>query len=371
MLWDDEHLYVAADLEEPHLQAALDGARRRSSSSDNDFEVFLDPDADTHDYFELEINALGTEWDLLPRAAVPRRRRRRTTTWDIDGPAHRRARSTARSTTPPTSTAAGRVEIAIPFAALADAGRHALSAGPRRPVARQLLARRVALERRGRRLREGRGPGDGRAPPRGQLGLVRAGPREHAPTPRCGACVEFRADAGASRSPRPTRARSLRAHPPRLADRARDRLRAALLPAAAAGRGAQAVRPTSCPGPTPDGPRAASPAPSGAPGASRARRTRTSRGSACGTAARWRCARTVASGSSTRPRDPVPMAGLDWAILFAVFAVLVAGVLLTKQVHALGGRLPRRGPHGRALPRERLAGHGRARRHHDRGQPAR
>jgi hypothetical protein len=32
---------------------------------DDDFEVFLDPDGDTHEYYELEINALGTWWDLF------------------------------------------------------------------------------------------------------------------------------------------------------------------------------------------------------------------------------------------------------------------------------------------------------------------
>ena len=32
---------------------------------DNDFEVFIDPDGDTHEYYELEMNALGTVWDLL------------------------------------------------------------------------------------------------------------------------------------------------------------------------------------------------------------------------------------------------------------------------------------------------------------------
>jgi hypothetical protein len=32
---------------------------------DNDFEVFIDPDGDTHGYFEIEINALKTVWDLL------------------------------------------------------------------------------------------------------------------------------------------------------------------------------------------------------------------------------------------------------------------------------------------------------------------
>jgi hypothetical protein len=32
---------------------------------DNNFEIFLDPDADAHDYLEIEINGLGTAWDLV------------------------------------------------------------------------------------------------------------------------------------------------------------------------------------------------------------------------------------------------------------------------------------------------------------------
>lgn len=64
MLWDDEYLYIAADLEEPHVWATI--ARRDATIyQENDFEVFIDPDGDTHQYYEFEINALGTEWDLL------------------------------------------------------------------------------------------------------------------------------------------------------------------------------------------------------------------------------------------------------------------------------------------------------------------
>ncbi len=68
MLWDDEYLYVAAELEEPHLWAKL---TKRDSVIfyDPDFEIFLDPNGDRHDYMEFEFNALGTEWDLyLPRS---------------------------------------------------------------------------------------------------------------------------------------------------------------------------------------------------------------------------------------------------------------------------------------------------------------
>jgi hypothetical protein len=64
MLWDDSNLYIAAELEEPHVWANL---RQRDTVVfyDNDFEVFIDPDGDTHAYYELEVNALGTAWDLL------------------------------------------------------------------------------------------------------------------------------------------------------------------------------------------------------------------------------------------------------------------------------------------------------------------
>lgn len=64
MLWDDGHLYIGAELEEPDLWATLT-ERDAVIFHDNDFEVFIDPDGDTHRYGELEINALGTIWDLM------------------------------------------------------------------------------------------------------------------------------------------------------------------------------------------------------------------------------------------------------------------------------------------------------------------
>ena len=64
MLWDDDYFYVAAELEEPHVWANL---TKRDSVIfyDNDFEVFIDPDGDTHHYYEFEMNALNTVWDLF------------------------------------------------------------------------------------------------------------------------------------------------------------------------------------------------------------------------------------------------------------------------------------------------------------------
>jgi hypothetical protein len=64
MLWDSQYFYIAVELEEPHLWATYD-KRDMVIFHENDFEVFIDPDGDTHHYYELEINALGTLWDLI------------------------------------------------------------------------------------------------------------------------------------------------------------------------------------------------------------------------------------------------------------------------------------------------------------------
>ena len=45
MLWDDEYLYIGAELEEPHVWGTLT-EHDCIIFQDNDFEVFLDPDGD-------------------------------------------------------------------------------------------------------------------------------------------------------------------------------------------------------------------------------------------------------------------------------------------------------------------------------------
>ena len=64
ILWDETCLYISAELEDPHIWATLI-QRDTVIFYDNDFEVFIDPDGDTHNYYEFEMNAYGTEWDLL------------------------------------------------------------------------------------------------------------------------------------------------------------------------------------------------------------------------------------------------------------------------------------------------------------------
>jgi len=64
LAWDDSTLYIAGEMEEPDLWATIT-TRDAVIFHDNDFEVFLDPDGDAARYFELEINALNTQWDLF------------------------------------------------------------------------------------------------------------------------------------------------------------------------------------------------------------------------------------------------------------------------------------------------------------------
>ncbi len=83
MLWDENYLYVAAEMEEPHIWAKLT-QRDAVIYYDNDFEVFIDPDGDTHFYYEYEVNAFNTVWDLLLgkpyRDGAPA-----INNWDING----------------------------------------------------------------------------------------------------------------------------------------------------------------------------------------------------------------------------------------------------------------------------------------------
>jgi len=64
MLWDEDYLYVAAEVDEPDIWGNLKN-RDDIIFYDNDFEIFIDPDGDTHDYSEYEMNALNTVWDLM------------------------------------------------------------------------------------------------------------------------------------------------------------------------------------------------------------------------------------------------------------------------------------------------------------------
>lgn len=64
MLWDDQYLYIGAQLEEPHVWATLT-QHDDIVFQDNDFEIFIDPNGDRREYYEIEVNALNTVFDLF------------------------------------------------------------------------------------------------------------------------------------------------------------------------------------------------------------------------------------------------------------------------------------------------------------------
>ncbi len=64
MLWDDSCLYIAAQMQEPQL-FAYQKHHDDIVFHDNDFEVFIDPGNTTHQYYEIEVNALNTIFDLF------------------------------------------------------------------------------------------------------------------------------------------------------------------------------------------------------------------------------------------------------------------------------------------------------------------
>ena len=115
MLWDDHYFYIGAEMEEPHVNGRLT-ERDSVIFQDNDFEVFIDPDGDRNEYYELEINALNTVWDLfLPRPY--RDGGKAVNEWEIAG--LRTAVSIDGTLNDPRDIDRGwTVEIAIPWPAL-------------------------------------------------------------------------------------------------------------------------------------------------------------------------------------------------------------------------------------------------------------
>jgi hypothetical protein len=119
LAWDDSTLYLAGEMEEPDLWATLT-TRDAVIFHDNDFEVFLDPDGDAARYFELEINALNTQWDLFLPVAY-RDGGKALDAFDFAG--LRSAVALDGTLNDPADRDRGwTIEIAIPFAAFSAPG---------------------------------------------------------------------------------------------------------------------------------------------------------------------------------------------------------------------------------------------------------
>jgi hypothetical protein len=118
MLWDNDYLYVLAEMEEPHVWATLK-QRDTIIFYNNDFEIFIDPDGDTHNYYEYEMNAHNTLWDLF--LTKPYRNHGKVVdSWDIQGV--KSAVSIDGTLNDSSDTDKGwTVEIAIPWKVITEA----------------------------------------------------------------------------------------------------------------------------------------------------------------------------------------------------------------------------------------------------------
>ena len=128
LLWDDENLYVAIQMEEPHLVGHV-VHKDAEIYDDNDIEMFIDVDCDAQDYIELEFNSLGTVWDMLlpkeySRGGVPLSHPKipQSPPWDLQG--LRAAVRVDGSLNYPFDTDSGWViEMSLPWASLAQTSR--------------------------------------------------------------------------------------------------------------------------------------------------------------------------------------------------------------------------------------------------------
>lgn len=118
MLWDDDYFYFAAEMAEDRIWATLT-QRDSVIFQDNDFEIFIDPDGDSHHYYEFEINALNTVWDLfLPKpyrdGGPP------LNGWDIAG-LHTAVYIDGVLNDPAADNRGWSIEVAMPWASLLEA----------------------------------------------------------------------------------------------------------------------------------------------------------------------------------------------------------------------------------------------------------
>eukprot|EP00386_Alphamonas_edax_P010312 GDKI01033418.1.p1 GENE.GDKI01033418.1~~GDKI01033418.1.p1 ORF type:complete len:386 (+),score=97.28 GDKI01033418.1:170-1327(+) len=66
MMWDPSQqcVWVGTYMQEPHLYATLTERNSIIFRDDSDFEIFINPSGSTHSYYEYEVNALNTVWEL-------------------------------------------------------------------------------------------------------------------------------------------------------------------------------------------------------------------------------------------------------------------------------------------------------------------
>ncbi|MBY0374473.1 MAG: carbohydrate-binding family 9-like protein [Bryobacteraceae bacterium] len=125
MMWDEQYLYVAVEMEEPHLWSTYKD-HDAQIFRDRAVEIFWDPEGDGLDYFEWQINAAGTTWDL--KLTKPYKKGGKADNgWEIPG--LKQAIELRGTLNDPRDTDRGwTVELAFPWAAFAGAKAPAVGA---------------------------------------------------------------------------------------------------------------------------------------------------------------------------------------------------------------------------------------------------
>lgn len=121
MLWDNEHLYIYALMEEPHVWGDI-LQHDEIIYHNNDFEVFIKPYTAQPFYYEIEVNALNTIMDLMMNKPY-RFAGEAMMHWDVK--ALKSAVHIDGSLNDPTDTDKHwAVELAIPFKSISTFGKN-------------------------------------------------------------------------------------------------------------------------------------------------------------------------------------------------------------------------------------------------------
>lgn len=153
MLWDDDYLYVSAVMEEPNVWANLT-LRDTVIYYDPDFEIFIDPTGDAHNYYELEFNARNVIFDLCLEMPY-RAPRRNFVQFQWDCPGLKSAIKINGTLNNNKDTDKGwDIEVAIPRKAIAQEFDNVLTAGSYMRVGFSRVEWQTELDKSGRTFRK-------------------------------------------------------------------------------------------------------------------------------------------------------------------------------------------------------------------------
>jgi hypothetical protein len=121
MLWDKMYLYILIEVEDPQIWTYF-VSRDQEVYNENTVAVLLDPNRDTHYYYEFDVNAQNTIFDQY-QTKPPRNGGRARRDWDIKG--LKSATNVLGTLNNPTDIdEKWTVEFAVPFKSLSANGSY-------------------------------------------------------------------------------------------------------------------------------------------------------------------------------------------------------------------------------------------------------